>query len=161
MAHAPKSPSDLARPVRAELLQLAVEQATRNGFVFEAWWKLQLQLHWDGQVHALQYLAEGRRYYSLLFSHAFATYFWRQGSRASFTIPSSTYTRRDKDGNLISVKRKAYIRRTLKADAWAYHVREMAATEEPLRYIRRFLLVPVVPSDPPSPPRARRPRFRL
>ena len=159
MASTPKAPNDLPRPVRTELLELAVEQATRNGFAFEAWWKQQLQLPWPGSQHALEALSDGRRYYSLLFSHAFASLFWRHGSRAAFTIPSSTYIRRDKDGNLVSVKRKAYIRRTLKADAWIYHLREMAATEEPLRYIRRFLLVPATPVPPVKP--IKRPRLRL
>jgi hypothetical protein len=159
MPPVPKPVNDLPRPVRQELLQLAVELASRNGFIFEHWWQQQLQLPWRGVENAVELLTDERRYYSLLFSHAFADCFWKQGTRAAFTIPSSTYTRRDKDGNLIVVKRKAYIRRTLKADAWAYHLREMAATEEPLRYIRRFLLVP---AEQPAPVVKGRPhRLRL
>jgi hypothetical protein len=159
MAPVSKSPSDLPRPVLLELLQLAIEQATRNGFDFEAWWQQQLQLSWAGTEHAIHQLAKERRYFSLLFSHAFASCFWQQGSRAAFTIPSSTYMRRDKDGKIVSVKRKAYIRRTLKADAWIYHLREMAATEEPLRYIRRFLLIPA--TNPAPAPRAKHRRLGL
>jgi hypothetical protein len=159
MPPAPKPFSDLPRPVRLELLQLAIELASRNGFNFENWWQQQLQLPWGGVESSLEMLTDDRRYYSLLFSHGFASCFWKQGTRAAFTIPSSTYTRRDKDGNLIAVKRKAYIRRTLKADAWVYHLREMAATEEPLRYIRRFLLVP---AEQPVPVAKKRPhRLRL
>ena len=39
------------------------------------------------------------------------------------------------------VKRKAYTRRSSREDAWRYHLREMATSEEPLRYMRRFLRV--------------------
>jgi hypothetical protein len=159
MPPAPKPVSDLPRPVRLELLQLAIEQAVRNGFEFESWWQQQLQLPWTGVADALEELTDERRYYSLMFSHGFASCFWKKGTRAAFTIPSSSYMRRDKDGNLIAVKRKAYIRRTLKADAWLYHLREMAATEEPLRYIRRFLLVPAEQAAPIV--KGRRHRLRL
>jgi hypothetical protein len=41
----------------------------------------------------------------------------------------------------VSVTRKPFTRRTLKADVRKYHLREMAAHDEPLRYIRRFLVM--------------------
>ena len=41
---------------------------------------------------------------------------------------------------MITVTRKAFTRRTLKSDAWMYHLREMAAREDPLEYIRRFVV---------------------
>ena len=50
-------------------------------------------------------------------------------------------TVRDKDGRIVTVTRKPFTRRTLKADVWKYHLREMAAQDEPLRYIRRFLVI--------------------
>ena len=59
----------------------------------------------------------------------------------SFTVPSVSYTRRDPAGKIVTVSRKAFTRRTLKADVWRYHLREMALAEDPLRYLRRFLLV--------------------
>ena len=90
---------------------------------------------------AIDLLARGRRYYSLLFAHEFARAFWKQGSQISFVVPAATYTRRDKEGRIITVTRKPFTRRTLKADVWKYHLREMAAHDEPLRYIRRFLVI--------------------
>lgn len=90
---------------------------------------------------AIKMLAGGRRYYALLFSHEFASCFWKGGEKMSFIIPSNSYTKHDRTGGLITVKRKAYVRRTTKADAWMYHLREMAAQEDPLGYIRRFLVM--------------------
>ncbi len=37
--------------------------------------------------------------------------------------------------------RKAYTRRSTREDAWRYHLRELAVSDEPLRYMRRFLRV--------------------
>ena len=67
--------------------------------------------------------------------------FWKQGSQISFVVPAASYTRRDKEGRIVTVTRKPFTRRTLKADVWKYHLREMAAHDEPLRYIRRFLVI--------------------
>jgi hypothetical protein len=39
------------------------------------------------------------------------------------------------------VKRKGYTRRSAREDAWLYHLKELAAAEEPLRYMRRYLRV--------------------
>ena len=44
-----------------------------------------------------------------------------------------------KDGSIGTVKRKAYTRRSAREDAWLYHLKELAGTEEPLRYMRRYL----------------------
>ena len=40
-----------------------------------------------------------------------------------------------------TVTRKAYTRRSARKDAWKYHLREMALSEEPLPYMRRYLRV--------------------
>jgi hypothetical protein len=45
------------------------------------------------------------------------------------------------DGTIGTVTRKAYTRRSAREDAWKYHLREMALSEEPLRYMRRYLRV--------------------
>ena len=63
-------------------------------------------------------LAQGRSYYSLLFSHEFARAFWKQGSQISFVVPGASYTRRDKEGRIVTVTRKPFTRRTLKANVW-------------------------------------------
>jgi hypothetical protein len=126
---------------RQELLRIVIRQARANGFQFRRWFLAAIDPSWNNFDDAVDLLAEGRRYYSLLFAHEFARSFWKQGSQISFVVPAATYTRRDKEGRIVTVSRKPFTRRTLKADVWKYHLREMAAHDEPLRYIRRFLVI--------------------
>jgi hypothetical protein len=116
-------------------------QASENGFDLEEWYKRKLKLHCSGMDECIAKLAANKMYYSLLFCHDFAKAFWKQGTRMTFIVPSVTYQRRDRHGNVIEVSRKAFTRRRTKPGAWIYHLREMASAEEPLRYIRRFLTV--------------------
>jgi hypothetical protein len=125
---------------RTEVIALLILHARKNGFEFRKWYRSKIQLPWLGFEQAITSLSEGHRYYALLFSHDFAKSFWKQGSQISFVVPTVEYTRPDKTGKLITVRRKAFTRRTTKPDAWLYHLREMAASEDPLRYIRRFLV---------------------
>jgi hypothetical protein len=126
---------------RAELLGQVIRQAGRNGFDFKHWRQRCLGAGMSEEA-AIEMLAgdRERRYFSLLFSHEFASAFWKQGSQIAFVVPSATYTRRGKDGKTVHVHRKPYTRRKLKPDAWKYHLREMACCEEPLRYMRRFIV---------------------
>jgi len=126
---------------RFELLQLLVSQARANGFPFRKWYVARIGLPWTDATAALEVLAKERRYYSLLFSHEFASAFWKGGELMTFQIPNQTFTRRMADGTIGIVKRKAYTRRSTREDAWRYHLRELAVSEEPLRYMRRFLRV--------------------
>ena len=126
---------------RQELLRIVIRQARTNGFPFRRWFQVAVDPSWSSFEHAVELLAQGRRYYSLLFAHEFARSFWKQGSQISFLVPAASYTRRDKEGRIVTVTRKPFTRRTLKADVWKYHLREMAAHDEPLRYIRRFLII--------------------
>ena len=126
---------------RQELLRIVIRQARTNGFQFRKWYLAAIDPSWKSFDDAVDLLAQGRRYYSLLFAHEFARAFWKQGSQISFVVPAATYTRRDKEGRIVTVTRKPFTRRTLKADVWKYHLREMAAHDEPLRYIRRFLVI--------------------
>jgi hypothetical protein len=86
-------------------------------------------------------LCAERRYYALLFSHEFASSFWKAGERITFQVPTQTFTRRKADGTIGTVSRKAYTRRSTRDDAWRYHLRELAIAEEPLRYMRKYLRV--------------------
>ncbi len=126
---------------RLELLQLLVGQARANGFEFRRWYVGKLGLPWTSAREALETLAAQRRYYALLFSHEFASTFWKPGEIMTFQVPTQTFTRRMADGTIGTVKRKAYTRRSTREDAWRYHLREMALAEEPLRYMRRYLRV--------------------
>lgn len=125
-----------------ETLTLLVHQAQMNGFNFQRWFERQVEREWAGETRALTYLALEKRYYALLFSHEFARYFWRPGAQIAFTVPSVTYERVNGKGEVIVVTRKPFTRRTMKPDAWKYHIRQMAAAEDPLAYQARFLLSP-------------------
>lgn len=126
---------------RFQLLQLLVGQARSNGFEFRKWYTGRLGLPWQDAHHALEILSTERRYYALLFSHEFASSFWKGGELMTFQVPTQTFSRRMADGTIGIVKRKAYTRRNTREDAWRYHLRELAVSEEPLRYLRRFLRV--------------------
>lgn len=124
---------------RKELLRLLVNQAQFNGFEFHRWYLSHIQPAWPGTDQALTVLANEGRYYSLLFSQDFAQCFWRTGANISFRVPAITYPRVNSRGEVIQVTRKPFTRRTVKPDVWKYHLREMAASENPIAYLCRFL----------------------
>jgi hypothetical protein len=74
-----------------------------------------------------------------LFSHEFARCFWRSGAKMSLMIPSITYPRVTSSGDVVQVTRRPFTRRTIKPDVWKYHLRQMAAAQDPIEYLCRFL----------------------
>ena len=137
---------------RSELLHLVVSQARSNGFEFRRWYTTRLGLEWKNAQDALACLDQQRRYYALLFSHEFARAFWKAGDTMSVAVPNQTFQRLGPDGSVLTVTRKAYVRRRLREHAWQYHLKQMAVTEEPLRYVRRFLRVEeelILPAETP------------
>lgn len=126
---------------RVELLRALIRQAKINGFEFRRWYSMRMTLPWENFERAVKTLAEDRRYYSLLFSHEFVQFFWKPGSKMVFVVPVTSFTRVSKDGSAKIVERRGHTRRTVKPDAWRYHLKEMAVADDPLRYIRRFLLI--------------------
>jgi len=126
---------------RLELLRLLIGQAKANGFEFRKWYTTRLGLPWQGSQHAAEMLAAERRYYVLLFSHEFARSFWKPGQKMTFLVEGQTFQRVRPDGTVLTVTRKGYTRRSGREDAWLYHLRELAAQEEPLRYMRRYLRI--------------------
>ncbi|HEX4284768.1 MAG TPA: hypothetical protein VHZ28_06715 [Terracidiphilus sp.] len=124
---------------RKELLRHLLSQAQSNGFDFRGWFLTHLQIPWTGADQALTLLASEGRHYALLFSHEFARFYWRTGARITFVVPSITYPRINRRGEVIQVTRKPFTRRTVKPDVWKYHLRQMAATEDPMIYLTRFL----------------------
>ena len=126
---------------RFELLHLLVAQARANGFEFRKWYISRIGLPWETTRQAVESLCEQRRYYALLFSHEFASSFWKAGERITFQVPTQTFTRRKADGTIGTVSRKGYTRRSARDDAWRYHLRELAIADEPLRYMRRYLRI--------------------
>ena len=139
---------------RFELLHLLVAQARSNGFDFRKWYTTRLGLPWESTQQSVETLSTERRYYALLFSHDFASSFWKPGERITFQVPNQTFTRRMADGSIATVSRKAYTRRSTRPDAWRYHLRELALSEEPLRTMRKYLRVEEdldLDDDQPSP----------
>lgn len=128
---------------RRELILHLVQRARAHGFQFRAWYQKTIEPEWQGVDHALQTLEQGHRYYALLFSHEFASHFWKKGTQITFLLPSREYTRLDRNGNVVTIQRKPFTRRTARSTSnnlWQYHLEQMALWEEPLRYIRRFIL---------------------
>jgi hypothetical protein len=127
---------------RKELLRLFLSQAQFNGFDIRRWFLTYVRPEWPGIEAALTLLSTESRYYALIFSHEFAKCYWRTGARISFIVPSITYPRVNRRGEVVQVTRKPFTRRTIKPDVWKYHLRQMAAAEDPLAYLRRFLPAP-------------------
>lgn len=126
---------------RLELLRLLVGQARNNGFRLRRWYVTALSLEWKDASDALEVLSRHRRYYALLFSHEFASTFWKPGEQMTFQVPNQTFTRRMADGTIGTVARKGFTRRSTREDAWKYHLKQLALAEDPLRYMRRYLNV--------------------
>ena len=128
---------------RGELIRMVILRARAHGFEFRKWYEANIEAEWKDLNAAVSVLESGRRYYALLFSHEFARNFWKKGTQISFILPSQEYTRLDKNGNPVTIRRKAFTRRTSRSNSnniWQYHLEQMAVWEEPLRYIRRFIL---------------------
>lgn len=124
---------------RVELLKLLLNQAQFNGFEFRHWFQTHIRPVWPGGEQALAVLASEGRYFALLFSEEFAQCFWRTGALISFSVPSVTYPRVNSRGEVVQVTRKPFTRRTVKPDVWKYHLRQMAASGDPIAYLFRFL----------------------
>ncbi len=135
---------------RVQLLQLLVQQARESGFTFRKWFITSTAVAWTGPGDAIAWLSEGDRASLLLFSHGFARHFWRSGERVTFLVPPQTFQRVTAEGGTRTIQRKAHMRRSSREDVWRFHLREMAAATEPLRYIRRFLTVQEVVEDKPA-----------
>jgi hypothetical protein len=149
---------------RRELILHIVQRARAHGFHFRAWYQKTIEPEWKGLDHALHTLEHGHRYYALLFSHEFASHFWKKGTQITFVLPSREYSRLDRNGNIVTVRRKAFTRRTSRSTSnnlGQYHLEQMALWEEPLRYIRRFILTDDETESargeaaPPAPPKKR------
>jgi hypothetical protein len=124
---------------RIELLRLLLNQAQFNGFEFRGWFQTNVRQIWPGTEPAIALLAEEGRHFTLLFSHDFASCFWRPGGQMSFMVPSTSYSRVNSRGGVVQVTRKQFTRRTIKPDVWKYHLRQMAVADNPIEYLCRFL----------------------
>ena len=122
-----------------EILRLLLQQAQMNGFDFRLWFQTHIYAIWPGAEQACSLMTREGRYYTLIFSHEFARFFWLSGAQISFVVPAVTYPRVNSHGEVVQVTRKPFTRRTVKPDVWKYHLRQMAISEDPLNYLCRFL----------------------
>ena len=136
---------------RTELLKIIIGRARTNGFEFRRWYTGRIGVPWINAEAAIVLLESQRRYYALLFAHEFAEAFWKAGQDITFEVPAQSFQRVKPDGSIVTVARKPFTRRSARRDAWRYHLREMALSEEPLRYIRKYLNVEEELSDEPGP----------
>ncbi len=128
---------------RKELLRMIILRARVHGFEFRRWYQTNIEAEWSGFDQAVELLDGGKRYYSLLFAHEFARHFWKKGTQITFVLPSQEYTRIGANGKVVTIKRKSFTRRSSRSTSntvWQYHLEQMAVWDEPLRYIRRFIL---------------------
>jgi hypothetical protein len=135
---------------RLDLLKILIGQARTNGFDFRQWYTHSLRLPWKGPNAAITVLASHLHYYSLLFHHDFAQTFWKAGETITFQMPEQSFERRMPDGSIRTIHRKKFMRRSARPDAWQYHLSQMALSEEPLRYIRKYLRVEEELADEPE-----------
>lgn len=126
---------------RTRLLQLIIQQARAGGFEFRKWFAANVGIPWTGADHAVEWLSRGERAHILLFSQNFAEHFWRSGQRVTFLVPAQQFQRVGPDGSIRTVDRKAHLRQSSRENVWRFHLREMASSTQPLRYIRRYLIV--------------------
>jgi hypothetical protein len=124
---------------RSETLLNLLCHAYTNGFDFRAWFQANMATEWPGSDEAVALLASEGRFHALIFSHDFARALWKRGAQMNFTVPALTYSRVNMRGEVVTINRKPFTRRTIKADVWKYHLREMAVSEDPILYLRRFL----------------------
>jgi hypothetical protein len=124
---------------RQETLLLLLRQAMANGFDFRVWYQAHVLPQWPGIEDAIRVVMSEGRLFGLVFSHEFARAFWKKGAQMNFVVPAATYERVNGKGQVMTISRKPFTRRTIKADVWKYHLRQMAVSEDPLRYLKRFL----------------------
>jgi hypothetical protein len=127
------------RMTRHDTLLILLRQAHANGFEFRRWYQASISSDWPGTEAAVSLLCTEGRHYALIFSHDFARAFWKQGAQMNFIVPSATYSRMNGKGEVVVINRKPFTRRTIKADVWKYHLRQMAVTDDPIRYLKRFI----------------------
>ena len=132
-------PTGKGRMTRKETLHILISQAHANGFEFRRWFQANISPEWPGAEEAVELLTTEGRFYSLVFSHDFARALWKKGAQMNFIVPSITYSRMNCKGEVETISRKPFTRRTIKADVWKYHLRQMAESEDPMRYLKRFI----------------------
>jgi hypothetical protein len=124
---------------RHDTLLHLLHLAQSNGFDFQTWFDVNIAAEWTGDENGIALLSTGGRHNALIFSHDFARALWKRGEQMHFTVPGQSYSRVNGKGEVVIINRRAFTRRTIKADVWKYHLREMAVSDDPIFYMKRFL----------------------
>ena len=124
---------------RNEKLLTLILRAQANGFEFKPWFQTHIDPDWPGENQAVALLAKQGRLFALIFSHEFARAFWKCGEQMRFAVPAGSYSRVNGKGQVITINRKPFTRRTIKPDVWQYHLRQMVLSNDPVAYLNRFL----------------------
>jgi len=124
---------------RTQTLLTLIYQAQANGFEFRRWYQSNIHNDFPGVERSVDVLVSEGRFYALIFSHDFARAIWKRGAQMHFEVPSMTYSRMNGKGEVVTINRKPFTRRTIKADVWKYHLREMAVSPDPMLYLKRFV----------------------
>jgi hypothetical protein len=122
-----------------EKLLTLIHRAEANGFDLRRWYLNHIGPEWPGDGKAVSILATEGRIFALIFSHDFARAFWNRGTQMQFVVPAATYSRVNGHGEVVTITRKRFSRRTLKPDVWQYHLRQMVVSDDPVAYLGRFL----------------------
>jgi hypothetical protein len=129
---------------RSDTLLHLLRLAHTNGFNLRSWFEANIASEWKGTEDAVAVLTTQGRFNALIFSHDFARALWKRGEQMNFTVPGLSYSRLNGKGEVITINRKPFTRRTIKADVWKYHLREMAVSDDPIHYLKRFLPMQVL-----------------
>ena len=122
-----------------EKLLTLILRAEANGFDLRRWYLNHIGPEWPGDGKAIAILATEGRVCALIYSHEFARAFWNRGTQMQFVVPARTYSRVNGHGEVVTITRKSFSRRTLKPDVWQYHLRQMVVSDDPVAYLGRFL----------------------
>jgi hypothetical protein len=124
---------------RDEKLLTLIRKAETNGFELRDFFQSNIAPEWPGSEKAITMLSTEGRLAALIFSHDFAKAFWKRGAKMQFVVPGSSYSRLNAKGQVVTINRKAFTRRTIKPDVWQYHLRQMITSDDPIAYLDRFL----------------------
>jgi hypothetical protein len=124
---------------RNEKLLTMIRKAERNGFEFKPWFQTNIAPEWPGEEEAVAVLATQGRLSALVFCHDFARAFWKPSEQMQFVVPAGSYSRLNGKGQVVTINRKPFTRRSIKPVVWQNHLRQMVLSSDPVAYLDRFL----------------------
>jgi len=114
-----------------QILKMAIEKATRNGFKYEPY------LYSDGVHRVVTKVNEFYIFRQIIFSHNFAKAFWGTGGIEQF-LPDYSDEHRFFGGKLCYPYNEGS-GMTYKVATWKYHLMKMVLEEDPIKYLEKFI----------------------